>query len=76
MDILKALQRLELTAEKYSKKKMFLKCREALKNYKSEQNLLKILKVAHFWQSCLPSFCKFVEKKLHYEHFPVNLSTF
>ena len=44
MDIWKPFQRLEVAAEKCFGKKTFLKCGKILKDYKSEQNPLKILK--------------------------------
>ena len=49
MNILKTLQRLEAANKKGFRKYMFLKCRAILKDYKSEQNPLKMLKGAHFW---------------------------
>ena len=47
MKTLKNWQQLEAATEKGSGKKMFLKCREILKDYKFEHNPLKMLK-AHF----------------------------
>ena len=44
MDTLKTLQRLEAATEKCSGKYMLLKCRNILKDYKSECNPLKMLK--------------------------------
>ena len=48
MNILKILQQLEAATEKGFGKKMFQKCWEILKDYKSERNPLKIIK-ARFW---------------------------
>ena len=46
---MKTLQRLEAAAEKYSGKQTSLKCLQILKDYKSEQNPLKLIEEAHFW---------------------------
>ena len=46
--ILKIWQQLEVATEKDSGKKMFLKSREILKDYKFEGNALKMLK-AQLW---------------------------
>ena len=49
MNILKTLQELEAATKEGFGKKMFLKCREILKDYKSNQNPLKMFKGTHFW---------------------------
>ena len=51
----KPLQRLEAAAKKCSGKKKFLQCQKILKDYKSEQNPLKILKGVLFWWGCRSS---------------------
>ena len=51
----KSLQRLEAAAKKCSGKKKFLQCQKILKDYKSEQNPLKILKGVLFWWGCRSS---------------------
>ena len=45
-----------------------------MKDCKSEQNTLKILKGTNFWQSCRPPFCNFVEKSTPLQLFLVCLS--
>ena len=52
MSILKTLQ-VEVDAPK---------CRETLKDYKSDQNYLKMLKVANFCYRARPSICDIVKK--------------
>ena len=49
INILKTLQELEAATKEGFGKKMFLKCREILKDYKSDQNPLKMFKGTHFW---------------------------
>ena len=49
MNILKTLQELEAATKEGFGKKMFLKWREILKDYKSDQNPLKMFKGTHFW---------------------------
>ena len=61
MDTLKTSHQSEAASEKASEKKIFLKYREILKDYKSERNPLKMLE-AHFRQRCKPSICNFVKK--------------
>ena len=51
----KPYQRLEAAAEKCSGKYKFLKCRKILKDYKSEQNPLKMLKGVLFGKVAGPS---------------------
>ena len=76
MNILKTLSTVRTAAEKCSGKYKFLKCRKILKDYKSEQNPLKMLKGVLFGKVAGSSSATLPKKKLHYKFFSIYLSTF
>ena len=73
----KPLQRLEAAAKKCSWKKKFLQCQKILKDYKNEQNPLKILKgVLFFGEVAGPQSATLSKNKLDYKYFSTEFSTF
>ena len=72
MNILKTLQRLEAAAEICPGKQTFLKCQKILKDYKFEQNPLKMLKGLKeyfLWKVAGPQSSTLSKDKLYYKYF-------
>ena len=57
--------------------KVFLKCQQILKDYKSQQNplkMLKALKECFFGKATGPQSSSLSKDKLHYKHFSIDWS--
>ena len=75
INILKALQQLKVATEEGSRKQMFLKYQEILKDYKSERNPLKMLKVQFLVKLQALNLQPCQQRKSTKSIFSINLST-